>query len=570
MREGALWAWASKFFNSGKLGDEFSPLSAIEFARSLDSAVLFQSSSTEVELIDVRRGAVAAAAAVALARRDGLSAEDLEWARDVLERARSAPEERDPLWSPQSKIPWHPALFVARGLAAEVREDTADIVVRRELLALVGHSLEIVSFAALEAALSLWDQDPKLGWSALYLALSACVLPPSRQVPQPIDDAHVAERVREAVEKAVDVYNSATTWTDLPLPPAPWIKVQNQTQVVEVWDEVDEPDNLFDTLSSTEQWAPSPARWNDRYAAQVIARIPFELILTSTARRQLLDLVSGLLAWTESKVSPPGGREGKRRDRDNRLFEWTRALGDALGTAAGFCAYSEVETRFLSHIFELEDDRSLQLLSPFVSTYICVHIYDAKDIHPDASAVLNRCLDRFLQSPAFDPNAHRSGELSGFDQPRLAKALMFIGLDETAAGAARYANGNWNDIDHILPIVDRFMRSAGWVPTIMAHFLTLCERARDAFPADQFAEQMLQVMDGGGVTMQRWHGTLLLARIAGLVQHFADRESPMPVKLGQKFLRILDLLVDMGDRRSAALQLSESFREIQTASPIGN
>ena len=48
------------------------------------------------------------------------------------------------------------------------------------------------------------------------------------------------------------------------------------------------------------------------------------------------------------------------------------------------------------------------------------------------------------------------------------------------------------------------------------------------------------------------------------VQYFADRETPMVSTLAQKFLRVLDLLVDMGDRRSAALQLSETFREIQT------
>lgn len=53
--------------------------------------------------------------------------------------------------------------------------------------------------------------------------------------------------------------------------------------------------------------------------------------------------------------------------------------------------------------------------------------------------------------------------------------------------------------------------------------------------------------------------------LASLVQHFADRDTPMAPKLGQKLLRILDLLVDMGDRRSAALQLSESFREIKIA-----
>jgi hypothetical protein len=45
--------------------------------------------------------------------------------------------------------------------------------------------------------------------------------------------------------------------------------------------------------------------------------------------------------------------------------------------------------------------------------------------------------------------------------------------------------------------------------------------------------------------------------------HPVRRPTPMPLALGQKLLRILDLLVDMGDRRSAALQLSESFREIK-------
>ena len=40
----------------------------------------------------------------------------------------------------------------------------------------------------------------------------------------------------------------------------------------------------------------------------------------------------------------------------------------------------------------------------------------------------------------------------------------------------------------------------------------------------------------------------------------------MEATLAQKFLGILDVLVDMGDRRSAALQLSEAFREIRLTS----
>lgn len=168
-----------------------------------------------------------------------------------------------------------------------------------------------------------------------------------------------------------------------------------------------------------------------------------------------------------------------------------------------------------------------------------------------------------MKAREFNPNGYRAGELRGFDQPRLAKSLMFVALDEPALGATRYANGDWTDVQRILPIVDRFVRSAGWSSTIMSHFLTLCERAKNSYPAELFADQVLHVINGAQPSLKGWHGTFLPARIAGLVQQLADRETPMPLALGQKFLRILDVLVDMGDRRSAALQLGEYFRGIQ-------
>ncbi|SUS05699.1 hypothetical protein DF3PB_2030008 [uncultured Defluviicoccus sp.] len=49
------------------------------------------------------------------------------------------------------------------------------------------------------------------------------------------------------------------------------------------------------------------------------------------------------------------------------------------------------------------------------------------------------------------------------------------------------------------------------------------------------------------------------------MHEFAQRTQPLPAVLGQGMLRILDKLVDMGDRRSAALQTSEIFREIAVA-----
>ena len=100
----------------------------------------------------------------------------------------------------------------------------------------------------------------------------------------------------------------------------------------------------------------------------------------------------------------------------------------------------------------------------------------------------------------------------------------------------------------------------------MDSFLTLCERAKANYPAEAFADQVLETISDGSSNLKGWHGTFIAARIAELVQHFAHRDARMRLALAEKFLRILDLLVDMGDRRSAALQLGEAFREIRLPS----
>jgi hypothetical protein len=60
-----------------------------------------------------------------------------------------------------------------------------------------------------------------------------------------------------------------------------------------------------------------------------------------------------------------------------------------------------------------------------------------------------------------------------------------------------------------------------------------------------------------------WKGSLIPAAIAALVQAHADRQHPLPASLAHMLLQVLDALVDLGDRRSAALQQSESFRGVR-------
>jgi hypothetical protein len=51
--------------------------------------------------------------------------------------------------------------------------------------------------------------------------------------------------------------------------------------------------------------------------------------------------------------------------------------------------------------------------------------------------------------------------------------------------------------------------------------------------------------------------------MATLVQMVAAREHPLSEELRTKLLRLLDLLVELGDRRSAALLGSEWFKTIR-------
>ena len=227
----------------------------------------------------------------------------------------------------------------------------------------------------------------------------------------------------------------------------------------------------------------------------------------------------------------------------------------------GLLPLSEFQTRYLDPILGLEGDNCWALLAPFASTYICSYVYDASVVPNDAVATIDLFLERFLLDSVFKRDAYRSGEFSGFDQPDLARTLMFVSV-EHADLASRYVNGDWSEINRILPMIDRYIRAGGWAASVMDPFLTLCERARVNYTAEDFADQVLLIISDGPDNLKGWHGTFIPARIAELVQYFSHRDAPMRLDLAQKFLRILDMLVDMGNRRSAALQLGEVFREI--------
>ncbi|MNG29261.1 hypothetical protein D3C84_1146620 [compost metagenome] len=61
-----------------------------------------------------------------------------------------------------------------------------------------------------------------------------------------------------------------------------------------------------------------------------------------------------------------------------------------------------------------------------------------------------------------------------------------------------------------------------------------------------------------------WRERALPTRIASLIQRFSEKVQPLPQDHAQVLLRGLDTLVDLGDRRAAAVQTTEAFKNVRT------
>jgi hypothetical protein len=315
-------------------------------------------------------------------------------------------------------------------------------------------------------------------------------------------------------------------------------------------------------------WRDPDERWNWRFAQRILPHIPIAAVLSDPIRRdQFLLLCDSLIRWTIERIDPPWAEKGS--DRHDRaaigLIEWSGHLFQWLARVAGHLQIKEVQTHIVEPIVALDDDSFLALATPFCALYVCVAVYDAPRITAEAMEILAACRDRLLECAAWSSARTQHGDLYGRDAVEMLKDLLFD-FDREALGSTRFANGDWSDVGKVIPLFDPIVQSVGDLPPTMRSFLNLCEKAKEHYSTRIFVEQVDAVLTRSDETPAGWHGTGFAGRLANLVQVFAERDHPLPGELQQKMLRILDRLVDMGDRRAAALQSSELFRNTRMAS----
>jgi hypothetical protein len=365
------------------------------------------------------------------------------------------------------------------------------------------------------------------------------------------DDTVDRDARKQSLARALERLDQTT---DVPLtsvPPA-WVKTLGRRRYGRSEDEAgwDDADPSFDAA----------------FAAQIFPLFPIEAWCQSSLYKPMVAVsLKDLVAWTAERLMP-SWLKGKRKRRSDTgrssLIEWNGVLGDLLARAAPFFETEFVRKEFLA-AFLTEDEEGLAVLAGFADMTVTRQILDAPTVPANTFDLLNDCVERVVRDRVFDPNSYRAGQVHGYDLPKLIQALLFVSVEEEAPGAARFANGDWSQISMILPIVTRLVTAIGWSSYLMQKFLTLCERAGVAYPLDAFAAQANAVLGSLSNAKGGWAGTTLPARTAATVQRLADANFPLRADQAQELLRVLDALIDLGDRRSAALEQAEAFRGVQ-------
>ena len=100
----------------------------------------------------------------------------------------------------------------------------------------------------------------------------------------------------------------------------------------------------------------------------------------------------------------------------------------------------------------------------------------------------------------------------------------------------------------------------------MQAFLLHVERSFDHRGSEFLASRLECIAPAVWQSRGFWYGGRTV-QLAGLIQSFAERDAPLQPDVHVQFLEILDHLVELGDRRAAALQMSSLFDQPRFHNP---
>lgn len=546
LHERAVIAWALHSIDANALQPQIDLDVAVAFAKERDRRGVL---ARRLDAGNHGSQTVLSAVAVAVIRFASSASPHREWAWSVMDRVAMMAEPDNVVGV--ERIPWHPAKHLVVALFYDRKSQTPRPTDLKHLMAMAIHPNEEVSELAFDAL--FMDTDEHVRWVAATMAIDLCVQHRSKLRDDVRRDKSDNERERrDSKARALRRINTKKVNTLRDIPPA-WVQSPRRPR--------------FDRNGEMLKWGDPNPCFNPKLAAKLFVKFPIESWFASEAYKAHAEqwLVQ-LVNWTAERLMPAWQDSADRRRNSSsnaaHLTEWNSALGQLIARAAPLVSLAFARDHLLAP-FLTNDEQALRVLAPFATQTVTRHVFDAPTIPPHTLELLEDCASRVIRDPTFRPDSYRAGKVSGWDMPTLIRALLFVPLDEPASGSSRFANGDWSQVGMVMPIVTKLIASAGWSTFVAKTFMTLCERAGTAYPVHDFATQGNAMLDALPNAKGAWSSTTLPTRIATMVQRLADANFPLRRDSAQRLLRILDALIDLGDRRSAALEQTGAFKNVQ-------
>ena len=561
---------ADKSLKDGQFADNFHLDEAITYANSIDDKGLYMDrgrydpSGSESAITSI---------AACVIRFGDPKSDNYEWAWGIMARVATMSFSDDSLHY-HSLAPFHPIKYLIialqhdRGLV-NPRADSAE-----RLLKLAAHPNDHLKELAFEALFA--DKDDHLRWVACQLAVNLCIRYRGRPIDGGWDHSEDQQAIQSSLASALNAFKGQkkttikSLWktcvcalnapkeqkdTTMPKLPPAWINANAKKK--RWWCPWQRPSDAI----VGKDWVVPKTFFHSELAAKIFAKMPIETWMESRVYRSLFEaFLLDIAKWTANVIMLPPEKNNTYHRGTLGSFEWFMFLGNLLARIVPFASLDFMRSKLLKPFFVDEED-ALLVLSAFAEMLVCRHIYDAREIPQNAIPLLDNCVEGVIKL--------QSGGMHDFEVERLISALLFVHIKENAPDAVRYANGDWSEIDMIMPIVDKVVRHIGWSPHVMSNFIDLCERAGKSYPVLTFAQQVNAALSATSNTSAKWNELLLPPRIAAIVQRQADWNHPLSDKDAHALLKILDTLIDLGDRRSAALEQTEAFRSIQERPSLG-
>lgn len=545
----AIIKWARKSLISKAIDPEMTVKDAVTFAKKYkleDLQLLNPNDDTNFQVT-----CIVATAAVVLGFNS--ESDDIAWARRVVDCMAAMKEAVPEQAGRFNNNPMDPRYFYIAALKFDVCHDCPGRDSQIRLLTLIADPNRHIAQAACTALFDDKVVPLELMWNAAVLVSE---LFSNYEFHSHIEtdeeglvDQHRQQALTRAIERVewIEPFDSA-----LVPPPEAWTLEKGAPKRRIRWNTADEV------------WTYPRFDFSQSFAEKIIGFFPVEKFgENEILRSQLVAYARALVGWTADRLFPPFvvNEPQNQNSESSSFFKWYRALAGFIARTSIFCPLMESKAFFVEPLLKGRCIDIVEYLRELIDQVVCRYVYDAIEIPPVALEFLNYLLDKVLAEPEFSSSG---GRWNRDDQRFLSICDSFLMISVTnSPGATRFANGQWKDLPMVMPLIDQLMLQAGWSNQVMKRFLTLAERAGSCIPINWFCRVVSDSMDADGFRLERWLNQGIPARISGVIQQLAEHQYPLQQEQARDLLLVLDRLVDIGDRRAAALQQSEHFRHIQ-------